>query len=1311
MDNFSIASLAIGAALVGLSNVPVVWSNCRRPSSKVHDGYSDEDGEATAESIKGLGGKWSLRFIAVLSLVGSQVGSIDHSVEGNGCSRRFDLAHCGFWTSLGVFVFALPRLTTYYLQNERTFFALTLTSATADQELSSSLWSRLTLGYTTPFLRFSGKRQGTMATEEFPELPNKARAERLHNLIEETRSQGMSLFQAICKAHKGAVILQVILALATAISSFGPHAALYGILKTLEDATLGSPGVWAAVLGVSLCVFSTFTSWVWWITYSKLAVPIASELQALLYDKTMRRKDIQQPKNSDEDNGKEGSGPVQQGQQEVINLVTVDTRRISDYASYNHLIPSSVAQFILACVCLLFLIGWKSLLAGLAAVFLMSPINIWIAQEYRSFQVTMMKAKDHRTSLVHEVVQNIRQIKFSATASAWEDRVLEARKHELRFLLQACFRETGFVAVWTLTPLLLSAVSLSVYALQYGGRSGCLASPIATALEAKMSVDRIDEYMQTPDKRRPSAARRRILCSKMPLSPGRATRNPIPAGFFLSNLNLMFPSKGLAVISGRTGSGKSLLLSAILGESDVPLGSVKVPSLDSSQWRIPPTGDNDWIVDDAIAYVPQEPWTENGTIRSNILFGLPLNWERYQEVLFATGLGRDLEILSDGDKTDIGANGVNLSGGQRARVSLARALYSRAGILIMDDIFSALDADTSRHVYENGLTGILAKGRTRVLATHHIGLCLPKADYCVVLEGGSMSFVGSADQLKKKTGLYDILQVENGDESSKHSRPTTTAEQQIDEPATRKFSPDEERAIGSVSIQIYKRLLTGKNSRLLWALGFTVAILYTSSVFARGWWLHIWTGTSQVHFAHYTSYSSAVVSLAAQRFRELDAPDDLAKYISVYVGISLGAAIMATLQVLFPPGRSHAVFELPVQSTPVFRFGRTTSLDVYIVDYVLGTHISELVQSTLQIVGVMVASTSVSPSILVLAAVLLAVSLRLAVLYLAAARELKRLESISRSPILDHFISSLAGLHTIRAFDQAREYVQAMFTRIDAYANVSRHLWLFNWWLQLRIGVLGAIFSTVTAAMVVKFGVSASLAGFAISFVLQYNTAVSNMVRIYASFEMEMNAAERVIDYASIETEPQGGLEPPAAWPTKGQVEVENLTVSYAPELPPALKGISFSIENNQRVGVVGRTGSGKSTLALALFRLMEPSEGRVLIDGLDTSTIKLDALRRRGLAIVPQHPTLFAGTVRTNLDPFGWYSETQLTVVLERVHLCKPSKGNSASFLNLPVSEGGANFSQGQRQLLCLARAILQQAKVMIMDEATSPWTWRRMD
>lgn len=460
------------------------------------------------------------------------------------------------------------------------------------------------------------------------------------------------------------------------------------------------------------------------------------------------------------------------------------------------------------------------------------------------------------------------------------------------------------------------------------------------------------------------------------------------------------------------------------------------------------------------------------------------------------------------------------------------------------------------------------------------------------------------------------------------------------------------------------------------------------------------------------------MGFVAEQVAMLDAPDNLILYIGVYVALSLAASVAGTMrfyliriasvrssQVLFN-SLLTAVMSAPlrwVDTVPLGRVLNRFTSDVYGMDYVLGSELADLSLWLMQTCGILVASVFVSPVVIIVAAVLLAASLKLSVIYLRAAREVKRLESVSRTPILEQFTSSLVGLSTIRAFGRTHQYIDSMFNRIDNYAKVSWNLWLLNWWLQLRISMLGAIFCTAVAALVIQLNISASLAGFAISFLLQYNSAVSSMIKSYAGFEMAMNATERVIEYSNIDTESQDGLDPPAAWPTKGQIEVDNLVVTYAPDLPPALKGLSFTVNPNERVGVVGRTGSGKSTLALALFRFMEPSEGRVSIDGQDTSSIKLQALRR-GIAIVPQHPTLFTGTIRTNLDPFGWYSELQLVSALERVHLFSSDGVQSDSLtLDSVVSEGGANFSQGQRQLVCLARAILQQPKVMIMDEATS--------
>lgn len=403
------------------------------------------------------------------------------------------------------------------------------------------------------------------------------------------------------------------------------------------------------------------------------------------------------------------------------------------------------------------------------------------------------------------------------------------------------------------------------------------------------------------------------------------------------------------------------------------------------------------------------------------------------------------------------------------------------------------------------------------------------------------------------------------------------------------------------------------------------------------------------------------------------------------------------------------------------------------IDSRIGYELGFLVSQILDVCGIMVAGILVSPLVIVFASILLIICLKLSLTYLAGAREIKRLESTAKSPIFEQFGSSLAGLVTIRAFTKSEAFIDIIYGKINAHAQAWWTMWLFNRWLGIRMNLVGAIFSTLTASLVVFLpGISASLAGFALSFALQCNTAIAFALRQYANIELNMNATERVIEYSKIELENQGGADAPAAWPTEGRLEVNDLVVGYAPDLPPVLKGLSFTVEKNQRVGVVGRTGAGKSSLTLALFRFLEARQGQILIDGLDVSKIKLHDLRSR-LAIIPQDPVLFSGTVRSNLDPFEEYTDTELNDALARVHLIaaeddeatltsqtatprhengiatpdtatmQQANTNVFSSLSAPISEGGLNLSQGQRQLLCLARAIIARPKIMVLDEATS--------
>jgi ABC-type multidrug transport system fused ATPase/permease subunit len=339
------------------------------------------------------------------------------------------------------------------------------------------------------------------------------------------------------------------------------------------------------------------------------------------------------------------------------------------------------------------------------------------------------------------------------------------------------------------------------------------------------------------------------------------------------------------------------------------------------------------------------------------------------------------------------------------------------------------------------------------------------------------------------------------------------------------------------------------------------------------------------------------------------------------------------------------------------------------------------------------------------------------------AREVKRLESTAKSPVFEQFGSALTGVGTIRAFAKTDTYVERMFKKLDDHATTFWHLWAFNRWMGWRMSVVGGFFATVVAILIVTLpSIDASLAGFALSFALDYGNSVIWVIRHYANLELDMNAAERIMEYSSLPMEPQDGNDPPAHWPSEGRLDVENLVIGYAPDLPTVLKGLTFSVAKNERIGVVGRTGAGKSSLTLALFRFLEAREGSIFIDGVDISTIKLQALRSR-LAIIPQDPVLFSGTVRSNLDAFDEHPDSALRDALERVHLVStspssasvtnstvpsssaPSSTNTNPFASLTsqISEGGLNLSQGQRQLLCLARAIVSRPKIMVLDEATS--------
>ncbi|KAJ5156675.1 hypothetical protein N7492_009478 [Penicillium capsulatum] len=1312
----------------------------------------------------------------------------------------------------GLFTVLLPRRPDVYFEGQL-----------VDQERTVSALGRYTFSWASNLLTFTLINR-TLELTDLPKLRAEKRADRLRAHFEQSRGS-RKVWKALIIAHWQSLLLQFTLCVSVGVLSFGPQIALFNILTSLEDRGTDAwlpyrSWFWVAALGSLMLLYSTIEMWLFWAVCSKLGVPIYAELSAAVFAKSMRRKDAKQTKkkksmdqdspeasakalladqNEDEE---DDEASVKKSRQSIVNLAAVDARRISDFTSYAYLIPYATLKVMVGCTFLVQILGWRSALAGLSISALVTPLNIFAAKRFTRSQDRLMKLRDSKVAIVTEALQGIRQVKFSALEAQWQEKIRQAREKELGALWISFIYDVVLMAIWILGPVGLSAVSLTTYALIHGSLSasvaftamsvfgtlemslGILPEIIADGLEARVSADRIDTYLAAAEKTINTIPADHISFDNATVawpSEEEPGEEETQERFTLLDLNLNFPRKGLSVISGRTGSGKSLLLTSILGECDILQGTVKVPHPPAIKDRFDHRATTaDWIIDSAIAYVAQIPWIENATIKDNILFGLPYNETRYHKILFACALQKDLEMLPDGDLTDIGANGVNLSGGQRWRVSFARALYSRAGILVMDDIFSALDAHTGRHVYEHALIGELGLNRTRILVTHHVGLCLPSTDYSVLLENGCVKYAGTIDELQKSNHLADILREEGANEevdkspsnqdlagdlgadaesslqkvvSNTSHRHSTTAQNEASngpQQKPKKFVEDEKREVGSVKLSVYKTYLSMGGHGLFWSIAVLVYLGYSTLMIGRAWWINIWTNASSSTQAHPEQFQAL---LQHTMIPASSPPEDdyLPIYLGVYVSMSVLACIIGTARFYFIlkasvrasrnlfAGLVHAVLRAPLRwldTVPLGRILNRFTADFHQVDSRIGYELGFFVAQMLDVCGIMLAGALVSPFVIVFAVILLLLCLKLSMTYLKGARQIKRLESTAKSPVFEQFWSSLTGLITIRAFSKGDTFIEVIYTKINAHAQAWWSMWLFNRWLGVRMNLVGAVFSTLTAALIVFLpGISASLAGFALSFALQCNMAITFSLRQYANIELNMNATERVIEYSKIEIEDQGGADAPAAWPTEGRLEVHDLVVGYAPDLPPVLKGLSFAVEKNQRVGVVGRTGAGKSSLTLALFRFLEARQGQILIDGLDVSKIKLHDLRSR-LAIIPQDPVLFSGTVRTNLDPFDEYGDSELYDALARVHLISvsaddeatltsqtatprqpgdtgtntpgtatPSQANANVFTSLdaPISEGGLNLSQGQRQLLCLARAIVARPKLMVLDEATS--------
>ncbi|OJI99661.1 hypothetical protein ASPVEDRAFT_163771 [Aspergillus versicolor CBS 583.65] len=1210
-----------------------------------------------------------------------------------------------------------------------------------DGQYSTSFLGWLSFTWTEFVLRMA-KDKSQLQIGDLPELDYHSRTDSLldtcYRMVKEAGSGTAGLWMIILQSQSRALLFQASITVASSFISFVPSFALLNILLALEDRQNGEGNearVWSWVVGLGISVLATATleTLKFWISYNKLTIHTQQQLSVAIFDKASRVGGGSSETDSEESQEHGSQGPV--------HMAVVDAKNVADFVCFLFLLYEIPLKLTIASAFLLMILGWECLLACAIILLLVGLANFHTVNKYSETQGDLMQSRDHRLSMITEILHGIRHVKFSALEGQWGKRINQLRDIELRSRWSVYCWELIMVSMYFLGPAILSASSLTVYVAVNGFLSAATAfTSIAILNSIEVSLTILPEIISmfatssvSMQRIRRFLARPEGISSVLPSDtidftnasvawPGAATSAERGT---LKDLNLSFPKNALSVIMGPTGAGKSLLLTAIIGECDILSGTVRAP--------IPVTfeASRPWELTSGIAYVPQVPWIERGTVKDNILFGAPFNKERYSKVLFACAMEKDLERLPKGDRTELGGNGANLSGGQKWRLCLARALYSHAHTLVLDDVFSAVDVHTRQHLYQHALVGELAMGRTRILATHHVGLCLPHAEYVVSLEKGILRDTLDARDLELDRRLWE--QSFGSVSTGREQQLPTKSEESPEWNGTTSLAEDHQHDSG-LYWGACKTYMKEGGHLYQWIALFTAFLGYTGSILGRAWWLNVWTSSQDAGAA--ISQNEQVTGKDEPSTGSVDR--SLLFYLAFYLALSAVACTVGmarcyfTFRVAFQASRNlfhrmlRSILRAPLQWHDDVPFGQVLnrfSSDLNVVDSRMGEDLRSTFEFTTEVAMGMFAGILVNPVLLVVAVFLTAVYLHYSRTYLTASRQIKRLESEAKSPIFDHFDTCLSGLPVIKAFGKVDEYRRQFRQKVDSHARAFWHLWLLNRWLGFRINMIGAAFSALSAALVVSLkSIDASAAGFAISFTMEISLSMALAIRYYANVEQDMNSVERVLEYCDLNAENYEGLDAPADWPTSGRLEVRNLAVRYAPHLPPALDRVGFKIEGNERVGVVGRTGSGKSSLVNAMFRIVEPHEGKIILDGIDISKLRLEDLRSR-LSIIPQSPVIFRGTVRSNMDPFNEYEDAELLHALGKVGWRSKAEisasddydddGPSAwatgvaqsttSQLERPVAEEGTDLSQGQRQLLCIAREIVRKPKVLLLDEATS--------
>nr|XP_033798422.1 multidrug resistance-associated protein 1-like isoform X2 [Geotrypetes seraphini] len=971
---------------------------------------------------------------------------------------------------------------------------------------------------------------------------------------------------------------------------------------------------------------------------------------------------------------------------ELVNMMSSDAQQLMDLTVNLHLLWSAPFQILMATIFLWQELG-VSVLAGVAVLVLVIPINAFVASKIKLLKKSHLKNKDQRVKLLNEILHGIKILKLYAWEPFYQKKVLDIREQEMNVLKYCSYLTAFSMLTLTCIPFLVSLATFGVYFLLDDGNILSaskvfttislfnilrlplfdLPTVISTVVQTKVSLHRLENFL-CEDELEPENLQTVYNGSHAMGFTNASFRWDKTGSPILRDLNLKIQEGSLVAVVGQVGSGKSSLLSAILGEMDKLEGTVQRKG--------------------SVAYVSQQAWIQNAVLQENILFGAVLQKQHYEKVLEACALLPDLELLPEGDQTEIGERGVNLSGGQKQRVSLARAVYSGADIYLLDDPLSAVDVHVARHLFEHviGPSGLL-KSKTRVLVTHNLTV-LPEADLIIVMESGRVAQMGTYEELLcRRQNFTEFLQT-----SMDETKLDTSACTEINViKGIKKIKRNIEQNKENVTYCAYydqkkvplmkkEKVITGnmKTSvvmKYLQAFGWfwvsLTIVIYTgqnAAAIGQNLWLSLWsTEAEQVKDA--TEWQS----LRNNRLGIYGLMGLVQGLLVCY-----GAYILTKGTICASRALHHqmldSILHLPLlffESTPMGQVLNRFTKDIYVIDERFHYYLRTWLNCMLDVAGTILIIGFATPLSILVILPLGFLYLSIQRYYIASSRQIRRLDGASRSPVISHFSESILGASTIRAYGHQERFTNqnrdVMNENLVCYYNNV----ISNRWLAVRLEFLGSllVFFAAFFAVLAKDEMKASTVGLSITYALNASWISS--------------------------------IRPPLGWPEEGIVEFSSYEARYRKDLDLTLRDVTFQIFSKEKVGIVGRTGAGKSTLTNCLFRIIERCGGKIIIDGIDIATIGLHDLRRK-LNIIPQDPVLFSGTLRMNLDPLDKHSDMELWEALEMCHLKSFVQGLPFK-LDHEIAEGGENLSVGQRQLVCLARALLRKTKILVLDEATA--------